>query len=129
MPTYDMALAITYSLNAVDFGAGTVTRAIKGPKGMRGRLKEVTVSATETFTDDTTQAFVRLGISGDLDAHGEVPMGTLASGSALAGSGVTGAVLETAIPADTNLLLTCVAPTGGTPAGIGDVHATIEWYK
>lgn len=129
MPSYDKPLVLTYSYAAIDFGAGTKTRAVAGPSGMRGRLVEVTASVTETFTDDTTQAFVRLGVSGDLDAYGEVPMGTAANGTALVGSADANSVLGTAIPADTDLLITFVAPTGGTPAGIADVHVAVEWYK
>lgn len=120
---YDNPLRISYSFGSVDFGAGDSTFAIDQPAGKRGVVADMHVSVTETFTDDTTSGFVRVGDGSDDDKFGELDMLTTAAGAALAGAG-TGTVIETADTVEVNF----VAPTGGTPAGIGLVTITVDWF-
>lgn len=129
MPTYDEPRVVTYNYAQHDFGSGGDTKEIVGPSGMRGKIVDIHVSnVTETFTNTTTEGLVQAGVTGDLNKFAELTLGTLAAGSANAASrqdGVTEGVLE-----DTEtLLVTMVAPTGGTPAGIADVQVAVAWYN
>lgn len=119
-----------YSSGIIDFGAGGETLAIKGPSGKTGTLKWIHVSASETFTADSTPAYVRLGTAADPDAYAEFNLGTLGDTNAASsddGSTDTDAIISSSIPADTQVEWTMVAPTGGTPAGIGVVTVCIDW--
>lgn len=127
--TYSNPLVITYVLPAVDFGAGDSAHAVKPPKGFtRGRLMDVGVAVTETFNQVTTQGFVRVGTATDADAYAELQMGAAAATNFYNTQDDTDAIIDADIPAATQLEVACIAPTGGTPAGIGSVHITIAWW-
>jgi len=120
---------VTYVLSNVDFGAGTTNHAIKAPAGYSsGILLDVGVAVSETFTDDTTVAFVRIGTAGDADAYAELGMATAAATNFFNTQDDTNAILSKEVPASSQLEVACIAPTGGTPAGIGDVHIVIDWF-
>lgn len=122
---YDNAPVISYNLGEIDF-ATTKTLAIKGPAGKRGEVVEIHNSVTLTFVGTTTPGAVQVGLSGDLDAYGEVVMGTAAAPTA-AGAAVRGKGSAT-IPPDTAVLVTCKAGTGGSVAGKGHVTVAIRWF-
>lgn len=130
--SYDNPLVITHVIPSVDFGAGGGNFAIKGPKGYEnGRLMDVAVMVTETFTEDTTPGYVRVGTSGDADAYAQLELGTDAIATNYFNTDDdTDAIIEADIPtADTvQLEVACIAPTGGTPAGIGHVHITVGYF-
>lgn len=129
MPTYDEPRVVTYNYSQHDFGAGGDTKEIVGPSGMRGKIVDIHLSnVSETFTNTTTGAFVRAGVSGDLDKFAELSAGTVAAGSALAASRQDG-VTEGVLADSETLLVTMVAPTGGTPAGIADVQVAVAWFN
>lgn len=112
----------------VDFST-TKTFGMLLPKGMRGRLKDMQVSGTVLFTAVTTQATLKLGVLGTLGAYGSLNLGTLAAGAAvsLAQSQPSG-IVDTEIDKDLTLLITCNAPTGGSPAGTGVVTVAVLYY-
>ena len=56
--SYDNPLRVSYSFGEHDYGAGALTAAIDQPDGKRGRVVDIHVSATETFTDTTTEGFL-----------------------------------------------------------------------
>lgn len=119
-----------YSFGPIDFGAGGEVVSITGPKGKAGTLKAIHVMATETFTTTTTAGRVDIGTAADTDAYASFNLGALAdtdSASTDDGTTDTDAVISADIPADTQVEVTCVAPTGGTPAGIGYVSIIIDW--
>lgn len=126
--SYSNPLSMTYSLGIHDFGAGGDALAIKAPNGYsKGRIIDIGVMVTETFTATTTPAYVRLGTTGDADAYAELNMGTAADTDyyntqddtdAIISADVTSAQIEVAL----------VAPTGGTPAGMGYVNIAIDWF-
>ncbi|KQZ49714.1 hypothetical protein ASD54_12305 [Rhizobium sp. Root149] len=119
----------TYTWNAVDFGAGNVATSFKGPNGMEGRIRELTVISTETFTNTTTQAFVRLGTTSDADAYAQAALGTLANTDTFVASKQDSDwIISGTLPVDTQIEVNFVAPTGGTPAGIGTVILDVEWF-
>lgn len=120
----------TYVFPNVDFGAGDSAHSLRGPNGKEGKLIDIHLSATETFNSVTTDANVQVGISGgDLDAYALFVPGDLAATDAI--SAQNGAdsdwLLDANIPADTAVEVTCIAPTGGTPAGIATVTVVIDW--
>lgn len=130
-----------YEFGVHDFGAGAEIFWAFGPKGKRGLLVDYGVQhVTETFNAVTTPATVSVGTAADPDAYGEeFSLGTTAAdvGSASVlqayrrGSTEYKALVLPGvwIAADTKVGLHCVAPTGGTPAGIAQVFMEIIWEK
>lgn len=123
------AFSVTYTFPLIDLDSGDVTRDIQGPAGLRGLVKEVNLyDVSELFTDDTTEARLDVGIQGGDDnayaISGDV--GTLAADAGLS-LALTAGVVGT-IPAGEDILLTFVAPTGGTPEGIATWSVTISWF-
>ncbi len=126
--SYSNGLTMTYNLGLHDFGAGGDALAIKAPAGYgNGRINDIGVAVTETFTADTTGAFVRLGTTGDADAYAELALGTAADTDYFNTQDDTDAIIDADVT-NTQIEVALVAPTGGTPAGIGHVHVTITWF-
>ena len=94
------------------------------PKGKQGSLKEILVSATETFTNTTTEGFVKVGSAAAGAQYANMGLGTLADGADQRLTDTKADLVLDALPADTDVHVTFVAPTGGTPAGIGFVQIT-----
>jgi hypothetical protein len=134
---YD-ATPTRYSFGIHDFGAGSEEFSVKGPKGKKGLLVDYGVlSPVQTFTATTTAATVAIGTTADPDAYGdELSLGTLAD-KAGAKSVLTDTrpgttaydalMLNRSLPADTAVVVTCTAPTGGTPAGKAVPFVDIVW--
>ena len=119
-----------YSFGIHDFGAASESLSIKGPRGKTGTLVAIHASATETFTAVTTPARIDIGTGADTDAYASFVLGTLAdTDSASTDDGVTDtdAIINRSIPANTQVEVTFVAPTGGTPAGMAAVSVIIDW--
>lgn len=126
---YDNGIVVTYSFGEHDFGAGGDALAIKPPTGYtRGRILDVGVMVTETFTNTTTPGYVRIGTATDADAYAELNMGVAADTNYYNTLDDTDAIIEADIPSATQLEVALVAPTGGTPAGKGYVNIVIRWY-
>lgn len=123
------AFQVTYTFPLIDLDTGDVTRDIQGPAGLRGTVVEVNLyDVSELFTDDTTEARLDVGIQGGDDNAYTITddVGTLGADAALS-LGLTPGVVGT-IPAAEDILLTFVAPTGGTPEGIATWSVTISWF-
>ncbi|MGB1678180.1 MAG: hypothetical protein ACPHEU_09085 [Acidimicrobiales bacterium] len=118
----------TYSFGEIDFGAGGDALVVTGPSGKQGSIKEILVSATETFTSDTTEAIIELGSSAGTAEYVNMGLGTLADGADQRLTDTAADLVLDALPADTDIHVTFNAPTGGTPAGKGFVQIMIEWY-
>ena len=110
------------------FGAASEGMVIRGPSGKKGSIKEIEVEAIETFTNTTTEGFVRLGSGAAGYEYVNMGLGTLADGAQSRLTDVAADLVLDALPAATTVHLTLVAPTGGTPAGKAHVHVMIEWY-
>lgn len=120
---------VTYTWPSHDFGAGGGAVSFQGPKGMQGRLKEVYVHSTETFTNTTTPAYVRVGTGSDADAYAEANLGTTAATDCFVGSTDDADwIIQGDLPVDTQVEVAFIAPTGGTPAGIGVVQIVVDWF-
>lgn len=125
--SYSNPTTVTYSV-LHDFGAGDDALAIKAPRGFsRGRIRDVGVMVTETFTADTTAGYVRLGTAADPDAYAELNMGTAADTDYYNTQDDTDAIISADVTS-TQIEVALVAPTGGTPAGIGTVNIVIDWF-
>lgn len=126
---YSNPTVVTYNLAQHDFGAGAGATSIKAPKGYEnGRILDVGVmDITEAFTADTTPAYVRLGTSGDADAYAELNMGTAAATDTYNTQDDTDAIIEADVT-NTQIEVTYVAPTGGTPGGIGSPFVVVAWF-
>lgn len=127
-----------YSFGQHDFGAGSETFWIMGPKDRKGKLVDYGIHhVTETFTNTTTPGYVSVGSAADADAYGEeLDLGTTAAdvGSKSVRTTADAEDIEDyildaglSLPADTKVGLVCTAPTGGTPAGIAQVFMIIDW--
>jgi hypothetical protein len=125
-----------YNLGHHDFGAGGDSLAIAVPSGKRfARVANIHVAATETFTDTTTSGKIYLGTGSDTDKFVIFDLGTLADTDAMDLADDTDAVLtgyteyiDTTVENITQIEVTFVAPTGGTPAGMGHVTVTLDWF-
>lgn len=120
-----------YSFPAVNFATGTA-QSIQGPKGKAGKLIAIHVAATTTFTATTTAGRVDIGTAATTNAYAAFPLGTLAATDAISSDDLdqTAAIitaLGSNIPGDTQVEMTFVAPTGGSPAGVGSVMVIVDW--
>ena len=139
MQGYDANFPVTYKFVAVNFGSGTTTQKLPIPRSARfARILDIMVSCTTTFTQVTTAAAVQVGDGTTPNAFAQLSIGGLTAGNTISGRDVTpqyGVWVANYIaglnPAVGNagvlhdLVATFVAPTGGTPAGVGDVYIIV----
>lgn len=119
---------VTYTISNVDFGAGDTDHAIKAPRGyVDGRIIDVGVIVSEVFNQVTTPGYVRLGTASDPDAYAELNMAAAAATDFYNTQDDTDAIINSAVT-DEQIEVACVAPTGGTETGIGDVVIVIDWF-
>ena len=128
--SYPHGRVITYKSNVVqDLGAGVGTAwSFKGPKGKVGRIIDVGMHITETFTADTLAGMVLVGTEGDPNKYAQLEMGLAAATNFWNTVDDTDAILIETLPADTQVEVTHSSPTDGTPAGIGWPQVSVEWY-
>lgn len=137
MRHYDNPLLVTYTVAATTFGSAF---QLKPPKGLtRGTIFDIHVMVTATFTAVTTPASVQIGYTGSANYYAELNMGTAASGTSRNSSDILEPEVvvkrpiflrdDPGVGSDlTHVLLTSVAPTGGTPAGGGVISVPVGWY-
>jgi len=134
--TYHLSEDVTL-IPGVDFGAGDEAFVLATPSLFRAKPISVDIyKITETFNSVTTQA--RVDIGDGTDANGFAFTDDFNDNAAAApihfsvsdGSLNIG-VLDTQGIVQPNdiLTVTCVAPTGGTPAGRAMVGVTILYFK
>lgn len=119
---------ITYSFGLIDFSSASSTR-VRGPKGMQGRIIDISVGGNTLFTNVTTPAHIKLGTATTAAAYVDATLGALAADAAWTMSNDQPTAMTAAsLPADTDVKIAFVAPTGGSPAGKGFVSAVIDWF-
>lgn len=128
--SYSQPQQITYTTGAITTTAAAVTIPIRGPKGKQGRLRDVIARCTTTHVLGSTPTELKIGLSGTLTAYGDFLPAAMTAPTATTLSDLPGAsVLGTAIiPADTVVLLTTVANTTGSPAGVITYDVIIDWF-
>ena len=125
----DVPFCVTYVFIDKDFDADW-TELIESPAGFRGRIRSLDIyDVTETFNSVTTEANIIIGLSGDTNAYG-----TSSSIGDLAADATDSLVLTDGvtlmIPPSTTIIVTGVAPTGGSPdTGIATIAVTIQYFK
>lgn len=106
---------------AYHMGTAADVLSVQGPKGKRGTLKDILVSASATFTAGS----VKVGTAADDDAYASFAFGALADTDSVAATDGSDpdAIIDPEIPADTQVEITYA--NGG--AGAGPVTVIIDW--
>ena len=147
MYDYSNPLLITYSIPIAETTAAT--RAIRGPKGLTGRVQDIVLDASVNFAATTTPGAVvvetlaaaatQVVYAACDTGTAAAPLTTITSAAASVG-GVTpsrtvtatgtnaGILFNHELPANTAIRVSTIAGVGGTPAGVGEAHITIGWY-
>jgi hypothetical protein len=145
MKSYDAQgpLTISYAVGdgIVDIADGVVLAlAIQRPANVSScRVEEVHVQVTETFNAVTTSAFVRIGTAADADKFAELDLGVAAATNGYGTNDDADAIKAAgkfidldrdgdAGAALTQLEVTTLANTGGTPAGQGTITVVLSWF-
>lgn len=133
MKSYSNPLQLTYSFGNLNFVSGAGAYKIKPPKRCTaGRVEEIAVMVTTTFTQVTTPAYVRIGTASDNDKYAEMNMGAAAANAAYNLQDDTDAIISNInLSGDgvSEIQVTVVAPTGGSPAGVGYLNIGISWWS
>lgn len=128
-----------YGFTITDFGAGSNTLYyIIGPKGREGLLWDYGVyGLTEAFAAGTTTPMMSIGTVADPDHYGdEFDFGALAIASGLKSIRSTYKDVDTGfgtymlirnLPADTVIMMTCVAGTGSGLTGMATPFLDVVW--
>ncbi|HNX05007.1 MAG TPA: hypothetical protein PKI32_05870 [Opitutales bacterium] len=150
MPFYNDPITEEYFIPSAAFGATTDATRIVGPKGRKGYVSDIMVDVTASMVGTTTVPEIVVGATSGSSEYARFRLGTSATAGYAAtavfrasqvggntlvdGSPVyedyTGHVKMStaAIPADTQIFITRVAGTGGSPAGTGTTRVTIDWF-
>jgi len=129
MAGYDNPITLRYDLASMDFGGTTtVTRAIKGPSGKQGVIRNIGVDLTEGTAWTATDGAVKVGKSGSLAAYAQLNIPTSSAANTTVDVTVDTNAVIADIPADTQVLVTLTPGTGGTLTGIGYPFLEIDWF-
>lgn len=134
---YDDLMTKTFTFPGVVFTAGG-TKKLQLPFGAKlARVLDISVRASVTFTQTTTPALVEVGDGTNASAFAQLNCGAVAAGSTIGGADVGGVEVQPPYNAQNynsgaglhDLILTFVAPTGGAPAGTGDVEVSLGFDR
>jgi hypothetical protein len=135
MSQYDAYHQTTYKFSAVDFSTGS-SKKLPVPRGATfARVLDIMVVASVLFTQVTTPAIVQIGDGTTADKFASITLGALAAGSSITGNDVAHVWNANYLAGNYppsglhDLTATFVAPTGGTPAGTGDVYILVGYDK
>ena len=151
---YDEPIREVYTMPSAAFGATTDAMRIIGPKGRWGLVRDIEVDITASMVGTTTVPEIAVGAASGQSQYGRFRLGT-AVGAGYAATAVfrasqvggntlidgtatfddfpehvkLGAIQQpaTRIPQDTQIFISRVAGTGGSPAGTGTTRVTIDW--
>lgn len=139
MSQYDNMLEVTYQFPALNFVSGAGAYKLPIPRSARfARVLDIMVVCTTTFTQVTTGAVVQVGDGVTAAQFAQLSIGGLTSGNSITGQDQTNGVWRSNYLAQQNpavgtagvlhdLTLTIVAPTGGTPAGVGNLYVVVGY--
>lgn len=137
MAQYDNMFPVTYKFPALNFVTGAGAYKLPIPRTARfARVLDLMVVCTTTFTQTTTGAVLQVGDGVTAAAFAQLSIGGLTSGNSITGQDQVGGCWRSNYLAQANpavgtngvlhdLTMTVVAPTGGTPAGVGDVYVIV----
>jgi len=118
---YDQGIRRTYEVAAAAIAGGGTLLTIRGPKGLTGRIEDVTTRVTTALT--VADSVLTIGAAG-VNLSTILPFTGSAIGDREAPTKaqlVAGADIE----ADVD---TIVASDGGSAAGAGDITVTVIWF-
>jgi hypothetical protein len=132
--TYANPRNISKTFTGVAFGGGNSTKYFYIPKNVGNFvLRNIRAEVTTSFVGTTSPGKIQVGDGVTANKYGEVDFGTAGAGTpagfgvAAYGDATTGinqrnkdALPFLRVPGDTMLIISCVAPVGGTPAGTAD---------
>jgi hypothetical protein len=138
---YDSSIVVTYQFPALNFVSGAGTFKLPIPRSARfARVMDIMVVATTTFTQTTTDGVVQIGDGTTANAFAQLHLGGTTAGNSISGRDLTNAygVWNANYLAGSNpavgtagvlhdLVMTIVAPTGGSPAGVGNVYVIVGY--
>ena len=136
MSQYDDLKTGTYKFAAVNFATGSTQKIVVPRTAKLARVLDIQLAnCTVAFTQVTTPALVQVGDGTTANAFAALTVGALAVGSSIGGADQTGGIFTAVYQAGNyssgaglhDLIVTFVAPTGGTPAGTADVTILIGW--
>ena len=127
---YNNPQIISYNFGSVNFATGSTAKLKPPPGKSRGSIIDVHVSVTVLFTQVTTPGYSRIGKTGTAAYYAEVNMGAAAAGAAynFRDNKTVSRQIDLVADAVSDVLVTFVAPTGGSPAGTGIVTVAIGWF-
>lgn len=127
--SYESGVVVSYNLAGLNADA---SRVIKGPKGKRGRVEDVLVSATTAYNEpgDGASASLSVGDGTTADMYASMTHGAIAANSATAASDLATSlpVADADIPADSEATITYTQTTGTGATGAGDHVVLIRWF-
>jgi len=127
----ELPYAASYA-STMDFGAAD-SFVFATPAGRRGKVIEVALfDVTETFNSVTTAARVEIGDGTDADGFAftdDFADGTAGQVFTSYDDTITAGVLGDIIEGGDQVTVTCVAPIGGTPTGIGQLAVTVLYFQ
>jgi len=131
--SYHLSEDVT-TIPGVDFGAGDEAFVIATPATLRAKPLEVAIyKITETFNSTTTQARVDIGDGSDADEFALTDdFNDNASTAPICFTAHEGSLQvgdTEIIQPDDIVTVTCVAPTGGTPAGRAMVSVSFLYFE
>lgn len=130
--TYSHPLVVPYSFGQLNFVSGAGTWKIKPPRGMgRGNVEDIHVRVTTVFTQVTTPGFVRIGTAASNALYAELNMGAAAANTAYNTRDLAGVVrsdINLSRDGVTDIDVRVIAPTGGSPTGVGFLDVILSWY-
>lgn len=135
MSQYDSPFSFLYQFPAINFVSGAGASKIPVPRGAKqARVLDLQITATTTFTQTTTPGLVQIGDGTTANKFAQLSAGATAAGSTITGNDTGGVFLSEYIAQNYNsgaglhdLTMTVVAPTGGSPAGVGTINVIMAW--
>lgn len=153
--SYEHPRTEIYQQPSSAFGATTESAQYRGPKGMKGQVRDICVYLTAAAVGTTTVPEIAVGTAAGLSEYARFRLGTTAiagyatfpapyRASVIAGDSQYGfSLLEdfaghvkmsaaytpaAYIPADAIFFISRVAGTGGSPAGTGSSFVIVDWF-
>jgi hypothetical protein len=136
MSQYDLPYVTTHTYPGVNFATTTTGKIPVPRKAAKGRVLDIACIATTTFTQTTTPGAVQVGDGTTAAIFGSLSMGGTAAGNSVTGNDQTSGPVYASTYFKQNynsagglhdLIVTFLAPTGGTPAGAGTVFIYMGW--
>lgn len=132
--SYETGQFTVHTFAAASFST-PVVRTIRGPKGRRGRIEDVHINVTTAFVGTSTPGKLQIGDGTTVNKFAEMLMGAASAGTVKDDTVMMSDLASynkqsdsVYLLADGSVVITPVAPTGGSPAGAADVVVTIRWF-